>query len=85
MDKAKDRNTHVMWEDLCRDDDYRGRWVALDDVRYENGTPVEGNLVDVDADLAALCARVQGADHTSCAILFCDDAGSGIRRAMLPT
>ncbi len=70
----------VMWADLCRNLDMVGHWVALDAVRYEDGLPFDGELVDVDEDLAALCTRVQSADETSCAILYCDPSGSGTRR-----
>ena len=71
----------VRWDELCHGGEFRGQWVALDRVRYDSGVVVEGRVVDSDDDLAALCARVQGGDHTSCAILFCDDNASGIRRA----
>jgi len=70
------------WADLCQDPNYRGRWVALQQVRYESGVPVEGEVVDVDDDPATLCVRVQSSDRVACAILFCDDKTSGIRRAV---
>jgi hypothetical protein len=62
-----------MWAELCRDSTYRGRWVALEAVRYESGTAVEGEVVDSDEDLAELCARIQGTDYMACAILYCDE------------
>ncbi len=71
----------VRWSELCRSPEYAGQWVALDAVRYDDGAPIDGEIVDADGDLAALCARVQSADEHSCAILFCDGSGSGIRRA----
>lgn len=75
--------TRVSWADLCRDPDFQGLWIALDNVRYESagGAPADGEIVDADRDLAALCARIQAAEHGACAIHFCDDGGSGIRRA----
>lgn len=82
MDKAKRHRSRVQWAEVCTDSEYKGHWVALDDVRYEAGNPVEGEIVDWDDDLAALCSRVQAADSQSCAIMFCDDGASGIRRAM---
>ena len=82
MDRAKQKRRRVQWEEICHDSEFTGQWVALDDVRYEAGNPVEGEVADWDHDLAALCARVQAADSQSCAILFCDDGASGIRRAM---
>jgi hypothetical protein len=65
----------MAWRELCQSDEYRGRWVALDNVRYDPATshPIEGEIVDADDDLADLCARMRGADRTACAILHCDD------------
>ena len=82
MDKAVKLGARVLWSDLCRDRHYRGAWVALTAVRYDEGAPVEGVVVDSDTDLAALCTRIQTNGHTSCAILYCDDKSSGIRRAI---
>jgi hypothetical protein len=31
--------------------------------------------VDADADLVALCSRMQASDSKHCAILFCDERG----------
>jgi hypothetical protein len=75
------RGARVSWAALCEDSDYRGMWVALHGVTYESGVPLEGNLVDAHEDLGELCARIQLGDRTGCAVLFCDDKGSGIRRA----
>jgi len=82
LQRARILPERVQWSELCDDNELRGRWVALDAVRYESGMPVDGMLVDADEDLASLCARVQDADGKSCAILFCDDGASGIRRAV---
>ena len=80
MAKRAQPRGRVRWVDLCRHSDYRGRWVALQAVRYESGNPVEGELVDSDDSLAELCARIQGTDHVACAILFCDEKSAGLRR-----
>ncbi|MFT3767809.1 MAG: hypothetical protein QM820_20325 [Minicystis sp.] len=63
------------WREICRSDEYRGRWVALDNVRYDPMTsrPLEADVVDADEDLADLCARMRAADRTACAILHCDE------------
>jgi len=82
MERATLTGSRRRWSDLCQDPGYRGRWVALQQVRYESGVPTEGEVVDVDDDLATLCVRVQSADRVACAILFCDDKASGIRRAV---
>jgi hypothetical protein len=68
-------NARMAWWELCRLDEYRGRWVALDNVRYDPVTsqPIEGEVVDADEDLADLCARMRSTDRTACAILHCDD------------
>ncbi|MBM4359466.1 MAG: hypothetical protein FJ096_15285 [Deltaproteobacteria bacterium] len=71
----------VAWSSLCADPGYRGRWIALEGVRYDDGQPVEGTVLDTDSDLATLCARVQRDDGVACAILFCEPSGSGVRRA----
>ena len=49
----------MSWEDIRRSDRYRGRWVALDNVRYDPATtqPMEADIVEVDDDLADLCGR----------------------------
>ena len=80
MEQAQRSANRRLWADLCRDPEYRGLWVALESVRYDSGTPIDGEVIDFDDDLAALCARVQAADHAACAILFCDDKSSGIFR-----
>jgi hypothetical protein len=65
----------MTWLEICRSERFRGRWVALDNVRYEAGStvPVEAEVADSDEDLAALCSRMRAADRTACAILFCDE------------
>lgn len=81
MERAAARSANRRsWANLCRDPEMRGRWVALESVRYDSGTPIDGEVIDYDDDLAALCARVQAADHAACAILYCDDKSSGIFR-----
>ncbi len=53
---------------------YRGLWVALDNCRFDSSTrkPVEGDVVDADAELSRLCTRMREAGRSSCTILFCD-------------
>jgi len=53
----------------------RGRWVALDDCRYDTRTSqvVEGSIVDSDEDLVELCTRMRSADLQHCAIVFCSE------------
>lgn len=62
----------MTWPDICNSTDLLGRWVALDNVRYAQGSsqPAEADVVDADDDLADLCARIRAADRTACAILF---------------
>jgi len=70
--------SRLSWPEINRSEEYRGRWVALDDCKYDPRTaqPTEGTVVDVDADLVALCSRMQASDSKHCAILFCEDRGS---------
>jgi hypothetical protein len=65
----------LRWSELCRCDEYRGRWVALDECRYDEATgeAAEGAVVDVDDDLVELCARIRASERKNCAILFCGD------------
>jgi len=53
----------------------RGRWVALDECRYDTKTSqvIEGSIVDSDEDLVELCTRMRRADLQHCAILFCSE------------
>ena len=70
----------MTWSELCSSDRFRGRWVALDSVRYAVGSnvPAEAEVVDADEDLASLCSRMRAADRTSCAILFCEDPAAPV-------
>jgi hypothetical protein len=71
----------MRWADLCRMPEFVGRWVALDDVEFDDGHPIDGEVIDADIDLATLCGRVQSDDGTNCTIVFCDASGTGSRRA----
>ncbi|MBX3247912.1 MAG: hypothetical protein KF901_12095 [Myxococcales bacterium] len=61
----------LSWEEICRLPACRGRWVALRECRYDEqtGKATEGDLVDLDDDLAALCSRVRDR-WQNCAILY---------------
>ena len=69
--------SRLTWPQICRSEEYRGRWVALDDCKYDPRTaqPFEGTVVDADEDLVALCNRMQASDSKHCAILYCDERG----------
>ncbi len=71
----------LSWSEICSNGRFRGRWVALDDCRYDerSNQPAEGTVIDADDDLGALCNRMKQSDRRSCAILFCEAAG-GIRQ-----
>ncbi|MEM1418796.1 MAG: hypothetical protein AAGH15_28130 [Myxococcota bacterium] len=64
----------LTWDEICRREDCRGCWVALHEARYDEdtGRATEGDLVDADEDLAALCSRVRDGKWKDCAILFCE-------------
>ncbi|HEY8038741.1 MAG TPA: hypothetical protein VIF15_03075 [Polyangiaceae bacterium] len=66
------------WPQICGNDEFKGRWVALDECKYDPRTaqPTEGTVVDADEDLVALCSRMQQTDSKHCAILFCDERPS---------
>ncbi|MFO0675078.1 MAG: hypothetical protein U0169_00960 [Polyangiaceae bacterium] len=67
--------SRLSWPDIRRSEQFRGRWVALDDCKYDARTaqPVEGLVVDSDEDLVELCSRMQESDNRHCAILFCGE------------
>lgn len=66
------------WDDICRSEEYAGRWVALDGCSYDEGSgrAKEGAVVDVDDDLVQLCNRIRESEHHGCEILFCGADGS---------
>jgi hypothetical protein len=68
--------SRLTWPEIRGSNQYRGRWVALDQCRYDARTaqPVEGSVVDSDEDLVTLCSRMQESGSRHCAILFCDEA-----------
>lgn len=65
----------MTWSEICAHGSYKGRWVALDGVRYDEATarPTEGTVIDSDDDLAELCNRMRNANRRCCAILFCEE------------
>lgn len=67
-------NSRMTWPQICRSEQFKGLWVALDNCRYDqsNMQPIEGDVVDSDEDLAELCGRLREAQRGSCAILFCE-------------
>jgi hypothetical protein len=69
--------SRLTWPQICRKDEFRGRWVALDECKYDPSTaqPAEGLVVDCDPDLVSLCSRLQASDSKHCAILFCEPSG----------
>jgi hypothetical protein len=84
--------SRLTWPQICRSNEFRGRWVALDECRYDRRTaqPTEGTVVDADEDLVALCSRMQASDSKHCAILFCDatsfrDDGAPMSSRITPT
>lgn len=64
------------WTDLNSSDEFLGKWVALDNCRYDHSTgkPLEGDVVDADVEFSVLCDRMKASGRCSCAILFCDDS-----------
>ena len=79
--------SRLTWPQICRSDEFRGRWVALDECHYDPRTaqPAEGTVVDADEDLVALCCRMQASDSRHCAILFCDELDDALPRSSRPS
>ena len=69
-------SSRFTWSQIRQADEFRGRWVALDNCKYDARTaqPVEGSVVDSDEDLVELCSRIRQGQSRHCAILFCDDS-----------
>ncbi len=67
--------SRMSWPQIRQSDEYRGRWVALDNCRYDARTaqPVEGTIIGADEDLVELCTRIRQSDNKHCAILFCEE------------
>lgn len=65
----------MSWPEIRQSDDFRGRWVALDDCTYDSrtGQPSSGSVVDADEDLVVLCNRMREKNSRHCAILFCQE------------
>ena len=64
----------MTWDEICSNPDCKGRWIALHGCSYDDrGHAAEGDLVDIDADLAELCNRVRDSHRRNCAILFCSN------------
>lgn len=67
-------HSRLAWCEICQRSEYRGRWVALDECRYDDqGNAAEGAVVDADEDLVELCSRMRASDRKNCAILFAED------------
>jgi hypothetical protein len=73
----------MTWNEICCNDDFRGRWVALDDCSYDasTGHATEGAVVDADDDLVELCQRIRDSEWRNCAIVFCDEGRFETRAA----
>lgn len=72
----------MSWNEICSNNRYRGRWVALDGCRYDDAhtQPTEATVVDADDDLAELCNRMKKTNQRSCAILFCEGLLNSLSR-----
>lgn len=64
----------MTWPQICRTEEFKGLWIALDNCRYDQNTmqPMEGDVVDTDDELADLCHRMREAGRSSCSIMFCE-------------
>ena len=83
---AASKGSRFTWPQIQQSHEFRGRWVALDDCRYDAKTaqPVEGVVIDDDEDLVELCGRIQEGENKHCAILFCGEAPA-VERVMPST
>lgn len=67
--------SRMSWAEIRGNGEYAGRWVAVDNCKYDAKTaePVEGTIIDVDDDLVELCTRIKQGEKQHCAILFCEE------------
>lgn len=74
----------MTWEEICRDDGLRGRWIAMDDCSFDEATgrATEGMVVDSDDDLAELCSRMRDSQWKNCSIVYADESGVTPRRKL---
>jgi hypothetical protein len=82
--------SRMSWPEIRQSTEYQGRWVALDNCKYDAKTaqPVEGSVVDADEDLVELCHRIKQGEKCHCAILFCEGepppSSRGSMRSSMP-
>jgi hypothetical protein len=64
----------MSWDDICRCERYRGRWVALARCHYDesSGKATEASVVDADDDLQQLCTRMRSCDQRNCEIRYAE-------------
>lgn len=74
----------MTWEEICRDDGLRGRWIAMGDCSFDEATgrAMEGLVVDADDDLAELCNRMRDSQWKNCSIVYADESGIIPRRRL---
>lgn len=67
--------SRMSWPEIRQSGEFAGQWVALDNCKYDAKTaePLEGVIIDADADLVELCTRIKQGEKQHCAILFCDE------------
>jgi hypothetical protein len=74
---APEDSDPMAWADICREETWQGRWVALDDCAYNAaGEATAGLVVDYDDNLAELCARLSAERRKRCSVVFCPPAES---------
>jgi hypothetical protein len=67
--------SRMSWPEIRQSGEFAGRWIALDNCKYDAKTaePIEGTIIDADDDLVELCNRIKQDEKQHCAILFCED------------
>ena len=81
MTNRRSEMQRMTWDEICQNNELRGRWIAMDECLYDEvtGRATEGLVVDSDDDLAELCARIRESERTNCSILFAGDEHSSYR------
>lgn len=61
------------WPEIRQRAEFQGQWIALEHCVFEDqaSEPAEGEVVDADKNLGALCKRVKRCDGRHLVIRFC--------------
>ncbi len=64
------------WPEIRQRTEFQGQWIALEHCVFgaQTSEPTEGEVVDSDKNLGALCKRVKRGDGRHLVIRFCGNS-----------